>query len=49
MNPDDELDFSGWICGIPPHMCQALLQQGIKPWDDDAWSALGVLYDFEWD
>eukprot|EP01084_Bolivina_argentea_P316995 549551_1 len=40
---DDEFGYGG----IPKYMCDELLNQGIKPWDDDAMAALSVLYDFD--
>eukprot|EP01083_Nonionella_stella_P046893 125573_1 len=40
---DEEYGYNG----IPQHMCDELLCQGIKPWDDIAMDALSVLYDFD--
>lgn len=39
------------ICGIPRDMCDELLMQGIKPWDDTEpiYAALSHLYDFDYD
>eukprot|EP01084_Bolivina_argentea_P178387 308358_1 len=45
---DNEYDSDEYgYNGMPQFMCDELLCQGIKPWDDDAMDALAVLYDFD--
>lgn len=42
---DDYNDqWDGGILGYNSHDCDLLLEQGVKPWDDDADAVLGVLY-----
>ena len=44
---DDFEDVSD-TCGIPRDFCQELLCQNVKPWEDDVYNVLGVLYDFDY-
>ena len=43
---DAELDERADNCGFLEDEIHELMCQGIKPWDDCAWDALDVLYDF---
>jgi hypothetical protein len=38
--------FEGGSCGFTAGECDELMEQGIKPWDDDAHAALGALHDY---
>ena len=35
-------------CGIPWNYCQELASQSVKPWEDDVYNVLGVLFDFSY-
>ena len=41
---DMQDDIDNGVCGIPASMVDELMCQGVKPWEDDAWDVLGVLY-----